>query len=630
MAREELKMSESLFPHSSYASTFEDITISEDHFEKDSVKEKANVFIIKNLLANSGVEAHPIEESHFLDLEGLVQEIDNNYELLPRRFIEGVKHFRAHKMLPLVVYNRDNGEQDIYMGIQGEQRSQMTRGEYRDLPPEELIKKRAVIYNSENPEGIAAEISMNVTSDLMNLLRSKNFNPRFVLLTLKEFDLIEKYICDSKARKDALGEIDEADPGEKTMWKIFERAVDLGATDVHIEAWDEKTGVARYRVDGYLIKEQLPRSRIRHIVSAIKVKAKMDIAEKRQAQEGGMHFTEAYFDKDTLNEHKELQGYNLRVETLPTVNDEAISVRFLPQDRDILSLEELGYESALCEKIREVGLNSQGLIIVTGPTGSGKTTTLYSILQGINKPDIRILTIENPVEYRMKGLIQGEVNDKAGYGFAEAVPAFLRADPDVALVGEMRDSRTREAALQLAQTGHLVFATLHTNDAPSTIKRLYDLGATSSDLQSSLTAIVAQRLTRRLCKDCKEDYNGTEHLNSLFGERLVEKEVHLYKAKGKVNGKDCLTCRGTGYKGRIVVPSFWEVGDKSRELFEHEYSYTKLLRSSIEDGMTPLTVSGMKLVLEGISSLEELDGDVVPKGEIRKYKGDIMNLIKLY
>lgn len=612
--------------------SLEDTQITDEHFKKELTEDEKRFYTLQDNLLKENIEARPLKDSSFVGLEGLVQEMDTNFP--SKVFIDKLGYFKALKMLPLVLYKQDGAGQELYIGIQGEQRPEVKipQEEARHLSAEEISRRRGVRYNISNLSGIAQDIIRNITEDpIFKTLSDKKYSPRFLLLNVKEFDLLEKYIIDPKARKDFLGEIDEADPGEKTMWKIFERAVEIGATDVHIEALDEKTGVARYRVDGYLIPEPIPRSRVRHIVSAIKVKANMAIEEKRSAQSGGIHFTEAFFDEKVIEEHPALKGTNLRIETIPAIHDESASVRFLPQARKVPpTLEELGYEEDLCDKIREVSKNAQGLIIVTGPTGSGKTTTLYSILQGVNDPRFRILTVENPVEYQLKGLIQTETNEKAKYDFSDAVRSFLRADPDIILVGEMRDSKTRESAMQLAQTGHLVFATLHTNDAPSTIKRLYDLGATSSDLESSLTAVIAQRLTRRLCKECKEEYNGTDTLNKLFGEKLIEKDLLLYKATGKIRSYSCGNCKGTGYKGRIVVPSFWMIDEGSKELFEQDYSYRKLLKSAIAENMKPLAVSGMKVVLKGTSSLEELNGDVVAKGEIRKYREPISQLAATY
>lgn len=623
---------ESLFNPRSSVPPFDDTQISEDHFDTQQ-EEKSPLYheVQQSLLNDHKMEVPSISSSSFSDLEGIIQEMENH--LPPQSFIDvkGLGHFRVLKMLPLVAYSRSEGGRELYVGIQGEQRLLPSAEETSHVSAEQVLSRRRLVYSSSRPREIAATIAQEMSeSPLSQKLREGGYSSQYLLLTISEFDKLEQCLLDPKARKDALGEIDEADTGEKTMWKVFERAIELKATDAHIEALDERKGVVRYRVDGYLISEPLPRIRIKNIVSAIKVKAKMKVEDKRLAQEGGIHFTEAYFDPEMLQEHQSLRGYNLRVETAPTVNEESASIRFLSQDEKIPRLEELGYETLLANFVREASSNAQGLMIITGPTGSGKTTTLYSILQEINKPEIRILTVENPVEYRMKGLIQTEINEAAGYDFAHAVRAFLRLDPDVVLVGEMRDIQTRESAMQLAQTGHMVFATLHTNDAPSTIKRLYDLGATNSDLESSLTGIIAQRLIRKLCPDCKEQYNGVETLNRLLGESVLKGELPLYQATGKIKGVNCAPCRGTGYNGRIAVPSFWRIGDHSRELFEEQYSYKKLTQSALEEGMIPLAVSGMKLVLEGVASLQELNGDVVPKGDIKKYRNDIVNLVKEY
>ncbi len=611
----------------------EDTLVSEDHFETPLSEEEKNLISLQQYLEQHQIEAVPLAKSHFGSLEGVIQEMDEHFPLPTPKLAEGVRQFKTRGFLPLVMYHTNGEGPEFYLGVQGVQRqSLITAEEARHLTAEEIYKRRGFRYDANDTESIAYEIAQTMReSPLFNKLKTGRIQTKLLLLGLNEFDTLERCLLDTKHRKDQLGEIDEADTGEKTMWKIFERAVELGATDVHIEPWDEKSAYARYRIDGDLKEEKIPRKSVPSIVSAIKVKAKMPIEDRRKAWDGGIHFTEEFFTRELLDEHSSLRSYNLRIETIPTVNGEAASVRFLPQHlKSVKSLEELGFEPELCEEIRNVSSNRQGFIIITGPTGSGKTTTLYSILDGINKPNLRIVTVENPVEYRLRGLVQTEVNDKGGYGFAEAVPAFLRVDPNVLLVGEMRDQKTRDAAVQLAQTGHLVFATLHTNDAPSAIKRLFDLGATSSDLQESLSAVVAQRLARQLCGYCKESYDGKPFLNKLLGSDLVENSIPLYRAMGKKGGIECKTCHGTGYHGRIVVPSVWMIGDSSRELFDQPYSYPRLLKSALEEGMKPLVASGIALVLKGVGSLEDLDGRVVPKGSLKKYQDHVLPIIQEY
>ena len=298
----------------------EDTTVTETHFDNALTVSEKGINEIRKYLLERGIDVKTLVESQYGDLETLVQEIDENPP--PNILIERVDNFKSINMVPLLLYPNKEGN-EIYIAVQGEQREENLsiertnkRGTGNIVP-----QLRKTKYSSSDNRDIATEIECHITdSPLLKYLKEKRHHPKFVLVSVKDFDSLENYLKDPKSRKDFLGQIDEADTGEKTMWKIFERAVQLGATDVHIEALDERTGVARYRVDGYLEPEKLPRSRVRHIVSAIKVKTKMPIEERRKALEGGTSITEANFRLEELAAHPTLRGYTLRVETLPSIH----------------------------------------------------------------------------------------------------------------------------------------------------------------------------------------------------------------------------------------------------------------------------------------------------------------------
>jgi len=376
----------------------------------------------------------------------------------------------------------------------------------------------------------------------------------------------------------------EEAPVVKLVDLIIRQAIEERASDIHIEPFKDKLNL-RYRIDGILHEIPPPAYHLRHaIISRIKILAKLDIAEKRLPQDG------AFMVK--IGERM----IDIRVSIIPTVYGEKAVLRILDKSQVPLDLKELGFEAKELEIFRKAIHAPYGLVFLTGPTGSGKTTTLYAALNEIKSPTINILTVEDPVEYRFEGINQVQVKPHIGLTFATALRAFLRQDPDVILVGEVRDLETAEICIRASLTGHLVLSTVHTNDAPTAIGRLIDIGVERYLLAPSLLLVAAQRLVRKLCPECKEPYEPSKEF---LQKNKLTKDI-LYKHKG------CQACRYTGYKGRIGIFEIMPISERIRALIE-KGSGTDILREAArEEGMLTLWESGLQKVAQGITDVEEV------------------------
>ncbi len=364
---------------------------------------------------------------------------------------------------------------------------------------------------------------------------------------------------------------------------IIRQAIDERASDIHIEPFKSKISL-RYRIDGKLY-EIPPPARHLHlpIISRIKILAKLDIAEKRLPQDG------AFLVR--IGE----RPIDLRVSCIPTIYGEKIVLRILDRSQIVLDLSQLGFEPKHLEYIRRATNSPYGLVFLVGPTGCGKTTTLYAILNEIKNPTKNIVTIEDPVEYKLEGINQVQVKPEIGLTFAAALRSFLRQDPDIMLVGEVRDLETGQICIRSALTGHLVLSTLHTNDAPSAINRLMDIGIESYLLAPSLLLLVAQRLARKLCPDCKEAYEPSkEELKSA----KIKAEL-IYKARG------CAKCNNTGHIGRSCIAEILVVTPEIQDLINQKAPYQKIREVARAAGMQTLYESAIKKVEDGTTSLEE-------------------------
>ncbi|MFH1441409.1 MAG: ATPase, T2SS/T4P/T4SS family [Candidatus Omnitrophota bacterium] len=375
----------------------------------------------------------------------------------------------------------------------------------------------------------------------------------------------------------------EEAPVVKLVDLIIRQAIDERASDIHIEPFREKISL-RYRIDGKLY-EVPPPARHLHlpIVSRIKILSKLDIAEKRLPQDGAIMVK------------LEDRQIDIRVSTIPTIYGEKCVMRILDKGSIVLNLSQMGFDSKQLERMRRAINCPYGLVFVTGPTGSGKSTTLYAILSEIKSPSKNIITVEDPVEYKLDGINQVQVKPEIGLTFASALRSFLRQDPDVMLVGEVRDLETAQICVRSALTGHLVLSTLHTNDAPSAVTRLIDIGIEPYMVAPSLLVIIAQRLIRKLCPECKEAYEPNE-------EQLKNIKIKadlVYKPKG------CSKCSQTGYKGRTVIAEVMPVSEEIQELINQRASFQKIREIARLAGMQVLHESALKKVEEGITSLEE-------------------------
>ncbi|MCX5704406.1 MAG: GspE/PulE family protein [Candidatus Omnitrophica bacterium] len=375
----------------------------------------------------------------------------------------------------------------------------------------------------------------------------------------------------------------EEAPVVKLVDLIIRQAIDERASDIHIEPFKGKSSL-RYRIDGKLYEIPPPAKHLHlPIISRIKILSKMDIAEKRLPQDGAFLVT--------LDD----RPIDIRVSTIPTLYGEKIVLRILDRSAVVLDMEQLGFDAKQLEQIRRIVNSPYGLVLLTGPTGSGKTTTLYAILSEIKSPTKNIITIEDPVEYKLDGINQVQVKPEIGLTFSNALRSFLRQDPDIMLVGEVRDLETAQICIRSALTGHLVLSTLHTNDAASAVSRLIDIGVEPYMVAPSLLLVVAQRLVRKLCPDCKEAYEP--HLEQLEGLKI--KADLIYRPKG------CVKCNQIGYRGRVCVSEALVVNDQIRELINQGSSWQKIKDAAKANGMQTLYESSIKKVEEGNISLEE-------------------------
>src|SRR5579872_6640485 len=390
---------------------------------------------------------------------------------------------------------------------------------------------------------------------------------------------------------------DEA-PIVKLVNIILTDAVKRGASDIHMEPYEKEFRV-RFRIDGVLQNIMSPLIKLKDaIISRVKIMAKLDISEKRLPQDGRIMLK--------VNLAGKKKNLDFRVSTLPTLWGEKIVPRLLDKENLRLDMTKLGFESESLVKFEKAILKPYGMVLVTGPTGSGKTNTLYSSIARLNTPETNIMTAEDPVEFQLGGVNQVQMKEQIGLNFAAALRAFLRQDPNIILVGEIRDFETAEIAIKAALTGHLVLSTLHTNDAPSTINRLMNMGIEPFLVATSVHLICAQRLVRRICSDCRiQDPAAPQVLIDAGFTPEEARTVTPYKGKG------CNTCSGRGYKGRVGLYEVMEITDEIRDLILVGASALELKRKAIEQGMITLRRSGLIKVKSGMTTLEEVIRETV-------------------
>lgn len=470
------------------------------------------------------------------------------------------------------------------------------------MPPENGAETRECLIAINDPS------RLNPLDDLVRLLALDDYS---LVLTTRDAivsaiahlyetgeSAAEALVRDMESTEDIIEEIDQtADllddasdaPIIKLVNHIVSQSVKAQASDIHIEAYQDSFKI-RYRVDGILYDFLTPPKRIQPaLVSRIKVMADMNIAEKRLPQDGRLQVR--------LGD----QEIDIRVSSIPITAGERLVLRLLNKSSAILKLQELGLPTDKFDLFHRLIRYSNGIILVTGPTGSGKTTTLYGALSTINKPDINIITIEDPVEYQINGINQIQVNQKIGLTFARGLRSIVRQDPDVILIGEIRDQETAEIAVQSALTGHLVFSTLHTNDSASAITRLVDIGVEPFLISSSVIAVVAQRLVRVLCPHCKEIYTPDEEaLKSINASPSQFEGKVIYRRKG------CAECLNTGYSGRVGIFEIMVLDENIKKMILTTHDSGQIESTAIRQGMTTLRDDGIRKILEGVTSIAEV------------------------
>jgi general secretion pathway protein E/type IV pilus assembly protein PilB len=478
--------------------------------------------------------------------------------------------------------------------------------------PARILLDRQILPLSENGDGVTVVTShIFDTAGLDELRLATGLDVHPVLAPATEIDrYIKKYLGVGADTLQSMGVnddenvtvLEDADEGDldlsnaahdasiiKFVNQVLAEALESRATDVHVEPFEHQLRV-RYRVDGVLVEANIPpqvRKYHAAIVSRLKILSHLDIAEKRLPQDGRIRLKVAGREID------------LRVSVIPMIHGEAVVLRILDRGDAILGLEHLGMSArdrGVWDKVLDL---PHGIILVTGPTGSGKTTTLYAALSKINNADLKIITIEDPVEYQLRGINQIQVNTKSGLTFGSGLRAILRHDPDVVLIGEIRDRETAEIAVQASLTGHLVFSTLHTNDAPGATTRLIDMDVEPYLVASTVEAILAQRLVRLICPKCKEEapLEEVEKLRQEFGDEVPDV---LYRGRG------CRNCQGTGYRGRQGVFEMMPVTDEVRALVLERASSREIRKVAMRQGMNSLRSDGWRLIREGRTTPEEV------------------------
>jgi len=392
---------------------------------------------------------------------------------------------------------------------------------------------------------------------------------------------------DSRGREEDIDE--NAAPIVKLVHLVISEAVQLRASDIHIEPFEDRVRI-RYRIDGILIeRDSPPRRLLGSILSRVKILARLDIAERRRPQDGRI--------KINIGE-KEL---DLRVSVIPSNHGQAVVMRILDKENIRIGLRQLGFSDEDYQRFRGLIRRPNGIILVTGPTGSGKTTSLYAALNELNTPDRKIITAEDPVEYYLPGVNQVEIRHEIGLDFARVIRAMLRQAPNVILVGEMRDLETAQMGIQASLTGHLVFSTLHTNDAPSAVTRLIDMGVPSYLVASSVIAIMGQRLVRVICQKCKQTYKPSEAALDSAGITPTMASHATF-----LRGRGCSNCGGTGYRGRLGIFELMFMSPKIRELTFNEAPTMEIRSLAVTEGMRTLYADGLQKVCRGVTTLEEV------------------------
>jgi type IV pilus assembly protein PilB len=434
-----------------------------------------------------------------------------------------------------------------------------------------------------NPEDIEVEIRrLSRTAEA--------FGARAIVEEEDDLELEEEEETDDLEADDGISDA----PLVRLVNSLIFQAAEDGASDMHFEPTKEGL-IIRFRIDGVMHEiQRVPKRMVAGVITRLKVLAKLDIAERRKPQDGRI----------SLNARTAGRMLDIRVATLPTVEGEKLAMRLLDKSKKAPTLEELGLPEEMRNRLGEIIRRPTGAMLVTGPTGSGKSTSLYAALSEINRPEINVVTIEDPVEYRLAGISQMQINTRAGFTFATALRAILRSDPDVVMVGEIRDAETAKISIEAALTGHLVLSTMHTNDAPGAITRLSEMGVEPFLTGSAVSAVLAQRLARKLCAHCCEMYNPS--VEELLRNRVSPDVAAASDGMAFYRKRGCPRCGQTGYKGRIGIFQLFVMSEDLESLAVKRANRDEIEQLAIEQGMRTLWDDGLSKVMSGVTSLEEL------------------------
>ena len=473
----------------------------------------------------------------------------------------------------------------------------------KQISPRFLKKNKALVVDEdeERMSLVMADPQDEYVIKALRLFSGKNVLPHIgipseIEATLEQYfdkpqqaddgDPSVQFMDDVEQLKELAGEA----PVIKLVNKLIQKAAEGGASDIHIEPFEGQLKV-RYRIDGLLREVDAPPTQsTAAVISRVKIMANMNIAERRLAQDG--RFKQRIRGKE----------FDFRISTVPTMYGESVVLRLLQRDEVALDFEPLGFSRAQAESMRNILAQPHGILLVTGPTGSGKSTTLYAALRHLNQPERMIITVEDPVEYNIRGINQMQVKPQIGLTFSNALRSIVRQDPDVIMIGEMRDSETAQIAVQSALTGHLVLSTLHTNDAAGSVMRLLDMGVPDYLLTSAVNAIQAQRLVRKLCADCREPYQPLEEIvNRWQLERFADPaSITLYRAVG------CAGCGGTGYIGRSAILEILPITETIKQLVLRQSDAGQIAAAAAEQGMVSMRDDGLCKVIAGHTTIEEV------------------------
>jgi type II secretory ATPase GspE/PulE/Tfp pilus assembly ATPase PilB-like protein len=484
------------------------------------------------------------------------------------------------------------------------------------------IRIRDDKYNDPQVIGQSVDYAMKVLGNAYTFIFRREKHATLLLVSPEDFEALYEFAADAEIRHDFFKSYDADQDARSLFSAILRSAIRQGVSDIHINPTsDGRFRVAARRDDIlYDFGDPLPYHRGRALVGVTMALADID-ASRANLVPGDGQIVLSKLDEDIAADI--FAGYNLRVATIPCVGGQKATLRVLNNKPAILDLTHLGfYDEDIAALSAEIS-RPNGIMLVTGPTGSGKTTSLYSLLGVLNDGSRSILTLEDPVEYRLEGIAQVQVNPQAGLTFSAGLRSFLRHDPNVVLVGEIRDAETAEIAVHTAMTGHMVFSTLHTNDAPGVLPRLFGLDIDRAALATSLRAVVSQRLARKLCLQCAETYDASQHLSELVYGRRPGSFAPGIEMQRAVSGKHCDRCYGTGYAGRTVVPEIMIIDDNMRYLISKgEVSEQAIVEAAMAAGMKPMPLPGLILAMDAKTDLAEL-GRIIDRGQFERYQNAI-------